>query len=103
MFLFLLFLVGFLCGWFGLRVLVLYRTRHIMKLLEEPEQPKLSDLKTIKLNFTKIQDMIYAYDSSNDHFMARGLSKDEIVHDLQKRFPKTHFTANPVNLKEVGL
>lgn len=99
---FLLFILGFICGWIGLTIMVTYRMKRTLRRLVDEEE-KLPDVKIIKLNFTRIQDMIYAYDSSNDHFMARGISKDEIVNDLQKRFPKTHFTANPSNLKEVGL
>lgn len=99
---FLLFILGFICGWIGLSLMVNHRMKRTLRRLVE-EDENLPDIKIIKLNFTKIQDMIYAYDSSNDHFMARGISKDEIVQDLQKRFPRTHFTANPSNLKEVGL
>lgn len=93
--------IGFVLGWIALKILIYIRVRDMLNSIAT--EPVAAEPKTIKLNFVREKNRIYAYDSSNDMFMAHGENKEEIIVSLNKRFPKIGFTANSNNLKEVGL
>jgi hypothetical protein len=57
----------------------------------------------INLDFFKQNGRIYAHNRDNNEFMGKGNTKQELIDDLQKRFPETSFMANPTNIKDVGL
>lgn len=95
-------ILGFCVGWIALKVVIYFKVKQILDSIDKEPIPK-PETKTIKLNFTRTQDRIYAYDSTNDTFMAHGETKQEIIDSLNKRFPQVSFTANVNNMKEVGL
>lgn len=92
------FIIGFLFGWFALRGVVIYRMRNLKKILEDSvARPE------IMVNFSRSGDQIYAHNAETDEFLAQGTTKTEIVEQLQKRWPNVSFRATPANLKEVNL
>ena len=97
---FLFFLVGFIIGWFALRALI---NRKMRIMLESIASSPIHEKKPIiNLDFFKHNGRIYAHNRDNNEFMGKGNTKQELIDDLQKRFPETSFMANKSNIKEVG-
>ena len=61
------------------------------------------EAKKVDIDLVKIKDVIYAYSREEQEFLAQGITKEEVVANLKRRFPDTSFMASPKNLKEVGL
>lgn len=93
-------IIGFVSGWIMLRVLINYRLRLMLDSIANSPAP---ELKTVDIDLVRIKDRLYAYDRSNNNFLAHGDTKDEIIDSLRVRFPGTSFMARTSNLKDLGL
>lgn len=96
-----IFLFGFILGWIALRSVVQYRMRNLKRLLEESETNSKNN--EVMVNFTRVGDQIYAYNADTEEFLVQGTTKEQIIGQLQKRWPNVSFRASPANLKEVNL
>jgi hypothetical protein len=92
--------IGFVLGWFALRVLINLKMK---RMLDSIVNTPTTEKKTINLDFVKMDHAILAYNRDTQQFLAQGSSREEITALLLKRFPDTNFMANTKNLKEVGL
>jgi len=95
-------IIGFVSGWIMLRVLINYRLRLMLDSIANSPAPE-KELKTVDIDLVRIKDRLYAYDRSNNNFLAHGDTKDEIIDSLRARFPGTSFMARTSNLKDLGL
>lgn len=95
-------ILGFVLGWYVLRVLINYKMKLILDNIANAPLPE-KDYKRIDLDFMKKEHMIYCYNRDGDVFLASGTTKEEIMAVLSKKFPGTRFMARPDNLKDVGL
>lgn len=93
-------IIGFVSGWIMLRVLINYRLRLMLDSIANSPAP---ELKIVDIDLVRIKDRLYAYDRSNNNFLAHGDTKDEIIDSLRARFPGTSFMARTSNLKDLGL
>jgi hypothetical protein len=93
-------ILGFILGWFTLRVLINYK---MMRMLDNIANAPKSEKPVVNLNFVKLDHAVLAYDRDSNMFLAQGKTKEEITDILQKRFPGTSFMANPKNIDEVNL
>ena len=92
-------ILGFILGWFTLRLFINYKMMRMLdSIANEPVQKNI-----VNLNFIKLDHAILAYNRDTDQFLAQGSTRTEITELLQKRFPGTSFMANTKNLEEVGL
>jgi hypothetical protein len=91
--------VGFILGWFALRVLINYKMKQMLDSIANSSVEK----KIIPLDFVKMDHAILAYNRETQQFLAQGNTREEITELLKRRFPDTSFIANTQNLKEVGL
>lgn len=99
---FLLFMSGFVLGWFALQYFISYKVKRMLGAMAI-EQPMQSERKVINIDFYKHKDRIYAYNRDTQAFLVHGETREEIATYLNKHYPDTNFMANPVNLKDVGL
>jgi hypothetical protein len=97
------FFIGFGCGWFALRYLVMAKARRIFKEvglnLDEPiEVAAPPEIKKIAVDFEIRDNMIYCYDRESQQFLAQGLNYLDIKQALEDRFPNTSFTCKASHL-----
>jgi hypothetical protein len=95
-------IIGFVSGWIMLRALINYRMKAILDSIANTPLPQ-KELKTVDIDLVMIKDRIYAYDRSNQNFLAHGNTKAEIIDSLRTRFPDTSFMAKTSNLEDLGL
>lgn len=95
-------IIGFISGWIMLRVLINYRLRLMLDSIANSPSPE-KELKTVDIDLVMIKDRLYAYDRSNNNFLAHGDTKAEVIDSLRSRFPDTSFMARSSNLKDLGL
>jgi len=95
-------IIGFISGWIMLRVLINYRLRLMLDSIANSPLPE-KELKTVDIDLVMIKDRLYAYDRSNNNFLAHGDTKAEVIDSLRSRFPHTSFMARSSNLKDLGL
>lgn len=95
-------IIGFISGWIMLRVLVNYKMRMMLDSIANTPVPQ-KELKTVDIDLVRIKDRLYAYDRSNNNFLAHGDTKAEVIDSLRTRFPDTSFMARTSNLEELGL
>ena len=98
---FISFILGAIGGWIAFRILLYIKVQNMLKSIAE-ETPQPTEPKKINIDFVRMKERIYAYNRDNNHFLASGDTKQEIIDVLGKRFPGTNFMASPTNLKEVG-
>ena len=92
--------LGFILGWFTLRLLINYK---MMRMLDNIVNAPKPEKPIINLNFVKLDHAVLAYDRDSNMFLAQGTTREEITVILQKRFPGISFMANPKNIDEVNL
>ena len=95
------FILGFVCGWYTVKIIVLKRIKKIIAAVNSQEQTE--SYSAVAVKFERINDQIYAYTNDGHEFLAQGTTKDELITILKSRFPNTSFTASPKNMEEVGL
>jgi hypothetical protein len=100
---FLSIIIGFIIGWLALKLLINYRLKRMLESIINSPLPEKKEAKKVDIDLVKIKDVIYAYSREEQEFLAQGITKEEIVANLKKRFPDTSFMASPKNLREVGL
>lgn len=100
---FLIFCFGFLAGWFTFRHLLNKKVNEIHEIMEKEleESNNKFDVKKVSLKFEKHNGHIYCYDRKDDTFYSQGKTYEEIVKDLEARFPDTTFFATPGALKQI--
>lgn len=98
------FIFGFACGWFALQLWVTYRAKKIIAQIESrvEENIKASQETKVEVEFQKQGHKIYAYRVSDGSFISHGDTLEELVQDMQKRFPTITFVGNSQNIKEVA-
>jgi len=92
--------LGFILGWFTLRLLINYKMMRMLDNIANSPLPK-PETKVVDIDLIKIKDRVYAYDRKDNSFLGYGNSKDEMVEYLRKKHPNTSFMAKPANVKEV--
>jgi len=92
--------LGFILGWFTLRLLINYKMMRMLDNIANSPLPK-SETKVVDIDLIKIKDRVYAYDRKDNSFLGYGNSKEEMVEYLRKKHPNTSFMAKPANVKEV--
>ena len=92
--------LGFILGWFTLRLFINYKMMRMLDNIANSPLPK-SETKVVDIDLIKIKDRVYAYDRKDNSFLGYGNSKDEMVEYLRKKHPNTSFMAKPTNVKEV--
>jgi len=100
---FLSIIIGFIIGWVALKLLINHRIKQMLESIVNSPLPEKKEAKKVDIDLVKIKDVIYAYSREEQEFLAQGITKEEIVANLKKRFPNTSFMASPKNLREVGL
>src|SRR6056300_1695404 len=100
---FLIFVFGFLAGWFTFRHLLNKKVNEIHEMMEKEldESNAKMEPKTVSIKFEKINGLIYVYNRKTDHYITKGATYEEIVDDLETRFPDKIFLATPGSLKQV--
>jgi hypothetical protein len=93
-------ILGFILGWFTLRVLINYK---MMRMLDNIANAPKSEKPVVNIDLVKMDHAVLAYDRDSNMFLAQGKTKEEITVILQKRFPGISFMANPKNIEEVNL
>lgn len=101
----LFFILGLVIGALAFRHIVVRKIEHIINGLERGtlvarkiEKPVRPDVVYVK--FWRKDDMIYAYNSDTEEFLAQGLTKQDIIDKLDKYWPETNFKAKLNDLKE---
>jgi len=92
--------LGFILGWFTLRLFINYKMMRMLDNIANSPLPK-SETKVVDIDLIKIKDRVYAYDRKDNSFLGYGNSKEEMVEYLRKKHPNTSFMAKPANVKEV--
>jgi len=92
--------LGFILGWFTLRLLINYKMMRMLDNIANSPLPK-PETKVVDIDLIKIKGRVYAYDRKDNSFLGYGNSKDEMVEYLRKKHPNTSFMAKPANVKEV--
>jgi hypothetical protein len=92
--------LGFILGWFTLRLLINYKMMRMLDNIANSPLPK-PEIKVVDIDLIKIKDRVYAYDRKDNSFLGYGNSKEEMVEYLRKKHPNTSFMAKPANVKEV--
>jgi hypothetical protein len=100
---FLSIIIGFIIGWVALKLLINHRIKQMLESIVNSPLPEKKEAKKVDIDLVKIKDVIYAYSREEQEFLAQGITKEEVVANLKRRFPDTSFMASPKNLKEVGL
>lgn len=95
-------ILGIIFGWVLLRALINHKMKLMLDSIANTPLPQ-KELKTIDIDLIMIKDRIYAYDRSNQNFLAHGDTKAEVIDSLRSRFPDTSFMARTSNLEELGL
>jgi hypothetical protein len=97
------FILGFIAGWLALKFWVTYRAKKIIAQIESKveENIKANQDNKVELEFQKQGNKIYAYQAKDGVFVSHGITMKDIIDDLEKRFPNTHFVGNQKNIKEV--
>lgn len=100
---FLIFVFGFLAGWFTFRHLLNKKVNEIHEMMEKELEESNNRLEPnkVSLKFEKRNGHIYCYDRKDDKFYSHGETYEEIVKDLEHRFPNTTFFATPGALKQI--
>jgi hypothetical protein len=92
--------LGFILGWFTLRLLINYKMMRMLDNIANSPLPN-PEIKVVDIDLIKIKDRVYAYDRKDNSFLGYGNSKEEMVEYLRKKHPNTSFMAKPTNVKEV--
>jgi hypothetical protein len=92
--------LGFILGWFTLRLFINYKMMRMLDNIANSPLPK-SEIKVVDIDLIKIKDRVYAYDRKDNSFLGYGNTKDEMIEYLRKKHPNTSFMAKPTNVKEV--
>jgi hypothetical protein len=92
--------LGFILGWFTLRLLINYKMMRMLDNIANSPLPK-PEIKVVDIDLIKIKDRVYAYDRKDNSFLGYGNTKDEMIEYLRKKHPNTSFMAKPTNVKEV--
>jgi hypothetical protein len=92
---------GFIAGWYG-------RERHAMltihKLLEAAEEAEENNPdKPERMRLERHGEVIYAFTTETDTFIAQGSTLEELDAAIQKRFPGKKFLIKESNLEEVEM
>jgi len=100
---FLIFVFGFLAGWFTFRHLLNKKVNEIHEMMEKnlEESNVKMEPKKVSLKFEKINNVIYVYNRKTEHFITQGNTYQEIIEDLEARFPDTIFLATPGALEKI--
>ena len=102
---FLLFSIGFALGWFTFKYLLNKKVDEIHEMMEKDLEKSNARMKLqpekISIKFEKINGLIYVYNRNTDHYITKGATYEEIVDDLETRFPDKIFLATPGSLKQV--
>jgi len=95
-------LIGVISGWWLYRTLLRNKIEQIYNQMDEMEQlPIPQDPKKVSVKFERINGLWYVYQKDNDMFLTQGKTYDDIIADLEKRYPDIIFMVSPTTLKKV--
>ena len=90
--------VGFALGWFGRE----YFAKRVVAKYVSHIAEQATKIKHTHVRIEKRDGQLFVYDSSNDEFLAQGITYKDIEELLFHRFPDVYFTASKDNIQEVG-
>lgn len=92
-------ILGYVWGWNARGAAA---RRRLDQLLEDSETQAIVDNAIIPIKIEKHGGIFYAYNLSDDSFMAQGDTSQQLETALGKRYPGKMFGADTAKMKEIG-